>query len=216
MHGRFAAGLKDSGFHRRRECRHRIPLGREPAEIGCPRWLPIWCAAVLQLIDVRLLHRPHFPRPRRASSRIQIVLGMAQDPVKLGLVASVARPGGNLTGVNFLATELAAKRLELLRELVPGATRVAAIVSPSNEERPRHGDVEAARPRHGSADPVLPVSSGPADRSRLRGACAHAPRRPVRQQRRVLTERRSQLTHGQRAGESLRSTPTAPFPRLAG
>ncbi len=55
-----------------------------------------------------------------------------EEPVARGLVASLARPGGNLTGINFLTGELAAKRLELLRELVPAATRAAILVNPAN------------------------------------------------------------------------------------
>jgi putative ABC transport system substrate-binding protein len=68
---------------------------------------------------------------KQASDTIPIVFGMAQDPVKLGLVASLARPGGNLTGVNFLLTELSAKRLELLREIVPAVRRLAVLVNPT-------------------------------------------------------------------------------------
>ena len=69
---------------------------------------------------------------KAATSAIPIIFIVAEDPVRLGLVASLARPGGNLTGVNFLATELAAKRLDLLRELVPGATRIAVLVNPAD------------------------------------------------------------------------------------
>src|ERR1700737_1606744 len=67
-----------------------------------------------------------------ATTTIPIVFVIAQDPVSLGLVASLARPGGNLTGINFFSGEVTAKRLELLRELVPAATRVAVLIDPAN------------------------------------------------------------------------------------
>jgi putative ABC transport system substrate-binding protein len=66
------------------------------------------------------------------TAKIPIIFIVTQDPVKLGLVASLARPGGNVTGVNFFASELVGKRLEILRELAPGTRRVAVLINPTN------------------------------------------------------------------------------------
>ena len=82
---------------------------------------------------------------KAATKTIPIVFVIADDPVRLGLVASLARPGSNLTGINFLSGELTAKRLELLRELMPSATRVAVLVNPANAENPEREVETAAR-----------------------------------------------------------------------
>jgi len=82
---------------------------------------------------------------KAATKTIPIVFVIADDPVRLGLVASLARPGGNLTGINFLSGELTAKRLELLRELMPSAIRVAVLVNPANAENPEREVETAAR-----------------------------------------------------------------------
>jgi putative tryptophan/tyrosine transport system substrate-binding protein len=84
---------------------------------------------------------------KAATTTIPIVFLLAEDPVKVGLVTSLARPGGNLTGINFFSAELVAKRLGLLREVVPTATRVAVLVNPTgpNSETTSRDAQSAAR-----------------------------------------------------------------------
>jgi len=69
---------------------------------------------------------------KAATTTIPIVFGVAEDPVKLGLVANLARPGGNATGVNFFVSEVVRKRLGLLRDLIPRAVRIAVMINPGN------------------------------------------------------------------------------------
>jgi putative ABC transport system substrate-binding protein len=96
-----------------------------------------------------------------ATTTIPIAFIAAEDPVRLGLVASLARPGGNLTGINFFTAELTAKRLDLLRELLPRAVRVAVLVNPADATNTASTlrDVEAAAGAIGLQVQVLNAST---------------------------------------------------------
>ena len=102
---------------------------------------------------------------KAATATMPIVFLAAEDPVRLGLVASLAHPGGNLTGVNFLGGELVAKQLELMREMVSPARRVAVLVNPANvttSEFPRKTSGSGC-PCHGAANPGRPRQHQPGD-----------------------------------------------------
>jgi putative ABC transport system substrate-binding protein len=100
---------------------------------------------------------------KNATTTVPIVFVVPDDPVRLGLVASLARPGGNLTGINWFATEVTAKRLELLRDMVPATTRFALLVEPSNPTitEPTVRDVEAAARSMGLQMRILHADTRP-------------------------------------------------------
>ena len=93
-------------------------------------------ALVAELVRRGVIATPGTTPPavaaKAATTTIPIVFGVADDPVRLGLVTSLARPGGNVTGINFFAHEIISKRLGLLHELVPKAARIAVLVNPTN------------------------------------------------------------------------------------
>jgi putative ABC transport system substrate-binding protein len=99
---------------------------------------------------------------KATTSTIPIVFSVGEDPVRLGLVASLSRPGGNATGINFFSTEVTAKRLALLRELLPKAARIGVLINPTNVETTERAvkDVNAAADALGLQIQVLNASNG--------------------------------------------------------
>jgi len=125
----FREGPKDSGYVER----ENVAIEYRWAENQLDR-LPELAADLVQrrvAVIAASIPYPAFAA-KAVTTTIPIVFIAPEDPVRLGLVASLARPGGNLTGINLFSGELTAKRLEFLREMVPGAARIAVLVNPAN------------------------------------------------------------------------------------
>jgi putative tryptophan/tyrosine transport system substrate-binding protein len=125
----FREGLKDTGYI----AGENVALEYRWAEDQIDR-LPALAADLVQrrATVIAAISPTTALAAKAAIATIPIVFIVNEDPVRLGLVASLARPGGNLTGINILTGEVTAKRLDLLRELMPSATRVGVLVNPVN------------------------------------------------------------------------------------
>ena len=156
----FRQGLKDTGFIEG----ENVAIEFRWAEDQIERLPELAAELVRRQVTVIAAVGGNAPAltAKTATSTIPIVFAVGEDPVGLGLVASIARPGGNLTGINFLAAELHAKRLELLRELVPGAVRVAVLINPGNAVNAETTlrDVQAAARAVGLQMQIIRASTG--------------------------------------------------------
>jgi putative ABC transport system substrate-binding protein len=98
---------------------------------------------------------------KAATTTIPIVFSVGADPIKIGLVTSLARPGGNITGVSLLADALGSKRLDLLRQLVPNAATFGFLIDPTNPNaKPETADMQAAADALGHKLVVVSAQSG--------------------------------------------------------
>src|SRR5205807_1026334 len=136
----FVGGLRDLGYVEGRN----LTLEYRSAEGRPERVRELALEIAAQKPDVIVvLGGDMVPFVKDATSTIPVVMLTSQDPVEAGVVASFARPGGNLTGVAFVSSETAGKRLQLLKEAVPSLTRVAVLWDPSHRD-PEYRDIATA------------------------------------------------------------------------
>jgi putative tryptophan/tyrosine transport system substrate-binding protein len=141
----FVAGLRDLGYVEGRN----LALEYRSAEGRLERVRELAVQVLSLKPDVLVvLGGDMVPFVKDATSTIPVVMLHSQDPVEAGAVTSFARPGANLTGVAFVSSETAGKRLQLLKEAVPSLTRVAVLWNPDHRD-PEYRDIEAAARRLG-------------------------------------------------------------------
>jgi putative ABC transport system substrate-binding protein len=148
----FREGLGELGYVERKNVaiEYRFAEGRDDQQ-------PLLAAdLVARKVDVIVAFGGGAPRAAKAASQtIPIVFAIGGDPVAVGLVASLARPGGNVTGVSWLGGELTSKRLELVSELVPNARAIALLVNPNNPQTRMVEEMQEAARAKGLQLPIL-------------------------------------------------------------
>jgi putative tryptophan/tyrosine transport system substrate-binding protein len=152
----FRRGLKDTGYVEG----ENVTIEFRWAEGQYNRLPALAAELVRRKVDVIAANGIAVLPARAATTTIPIVFNTALDPVQLGLVASLSRPGGNITGVTSLSVEVAPKRLELLHELVPAANVIGLLVNPNNPSaQTLSGDMQAAARKLGLQLHVLHASN---------------------------------------------------------
>jgi putative ABC transport system substrate-binding protein len=187
-------GLKDTGYVEGES----VAIDYRWAENQNDR-LPALAADLVrrQVAVIAAIGPPPALAAKAATTTVPIVFAVPDDPVRLGLVASLSRPGSNATGINFFVAELIAKRLELLRELVPAAVRVAVLVNPDDTQITPLilRDVEAAARAMGLQIQVVRASTSPEINAAFASFARERPDALFLGADPFFTTRRMQLTH---------------------
>ncbi len=190
----FRQGIKDMGYVEG----ENVAVEYRFAE-NQPDRLPVLAADLVRRGATVLMSAgaPASVAAAKTTSTVPIVFTVPEDPVRLGLVVSLARPGGNATGVNFFAAEVAAKRLEILRELVPSAARVAVLINPADPTAAAANlrDVEAAARAMGLQIQVLHASTSREIDAAFAALARQRPDALFVSSGSFLTSRRVQLVH---------------------
>src|SRR5262249_39081561 len=130
----FVAGLREHGWI---ESLNIVIMVRRYAETRHETTLAMAQELVQAGVEVIVVGSTHTAiAAKQATRTVPIVMTVPADPVAVGLVASLARPGGNVTGLSFMGTEVAGKQVELLKEAVPSLTSLAVLANPTNASHP--------------------------------------------------------------------------------
>jgi putative ABC transport system substrate-binding protein len=155
MAAAFKRGLKEAGYAEG----HNVTIEYRWADNQYERLPGLAADLVNRRVNVIFANSPSIPAALAATKTIPIIFNSGDDPVRLGFVTSLNRPGGNATGIAIFSNELAAKRLDLLRQLVPNSKNIAVLINADFGPSARfRADVEAAARALGLATPFLEAS----------------------------------------------------------